>query len=196
MTEKKKAKKKRKIRNPITTVFRFLGEDTSVQKKYTDTDSAIEDSVTSSLGFMKWVQNFTKRIIIAVFGIFICIDLVTLVVAIINCFNIGDSSAVNSLITETNTTFRDIVGGYLVKSACENVSMGIDKLITYYIDKKSTIFHHSIDAPPFEPKEPADAGTVESNTNDITSTGDTNSNNVVNETNENGDTTTSTNAKG
>ena len=166
--------KKRKIRNLIMTIFRFLGEDTS-DKKYKNTDTALNDSINNSINFMKWVQNFTKRIIIAVFGIFICIDLVTLVVAVINCFKIGDSSSVNSLITETNTTFRDIVGGYLVKSACENVSMGLDKLITYYIDKKATKFHHDLGDTPVEKPEPADAGVVESTTDTSnTVSGDTN----------------------
>jgi hypothetical protein len=32
----------------------------------------------------------------------------------------GDASMVSLLLTETNSTFRDVVGGYIIKAAVEN----------------------------------------------------------------------------
>ena len=47
-----------------------------------------------------------------------------------------DASSVNTLISEMNVTFRDVIGGYLIKAACENVSGGIEKVLVAYLKKK------------------------------------------------------------
>lgn len=159
MSSKKKKKKSLNIFN----VIKFLGEDPKYTEKITeeDNDQALTESTYVSLKFASWVQTFTKRIIVVVFGIFIFIDMITLVVAIINCFRLADTSAINNLITETNTTFRDIIGGYLVKSACENVSIGIEKALIRFIDHKYQIpVDQQIEDELQDQEEPIDAGTT------------------------------------
>ena len=116
-------------------VFRFLGQDTTKTRQIT-MDDRMNRTAEKSIEFIDWVQSFTKRIIVVVFAIFIIIDLVTLAVAVVACFRNADSNAITILITETNSTFRDIVGGYLIKAAFENVSMGIEKIVAYVVDKK------------------------------------------------------------
>ena len=116
-------------------IFKFLGQDTTKTRQLS-ADEYLDATASKSISFIEWVQSFTKRIIVVVFAIFILIDLITLATAIFACIENQDSSSVNILISETNNTFRDIIGGYLVKSACENVSMGVEKIVTHFIDKK------------------------------------------------------------
>lgn len=155
-------KKKKKHNFNVFNIIKFLGEDTNYKPKTItekDNNDALTETTYESLKFASWVQTFTKRIIVVTFGIFIIIDLITLIISIINCFQLADTTAVNNLITETNTTFRDIIGGYLVKSACENVSIGIEKALVRYINQKYNISaDQQIEDDLQEQSEPLDAG--------------------------------------
>lgn len=161
---KTRKKKKSASLNPFN-IIKFLGEDPNYkeEKKITDEDNeqAMTETTYTSLKFASWVQTFTKRIIVVTFGIFVIMDLITLVVAIINCLRLSDTSSINNLITETNTTFRDVIGGYLIKSACENVSIGIEKAIVRFIDKRdqeATNAEIKTELQNQDQAEPADAG--------------------------------------
>lgn len=161
---KTRKKKKSASLNPFN-IIKFLGEDPNYkeEKKITDEDNeqAMTETTYTSLKFASWVQTFTKRIIVVTFGIFVIMDLITLVVAIINCLRLSDTSSINNLITETNTTFRDVIGGYLIKSACENVSIGIEKAIVRFIDKRdqeATNAEIETELQNQDQAEPADAG--------------------------------------
>ena len=48
----------------------------------------------------------------------------------------GNISGIDTLITEINTTFRDVIGGYIIKAAVENaIKIGGGYLISLYETK-------------------------------------------------------------
>ena len=136
----KKKRRKRKVMSPLTKIVKFLGEDPSstppAEKIPTTGDDDIDATAENQLRFIFWVQNFTKRIVVVVFGIYILIDMITLIAAIYSMIANKDATSVNTLISEMNVTFRDVIGGYLIKAACENVSGGIEKVLVAYLKKK------------------------------------------------------------
>lgn len=134
----KKKRRKRKVMSPLTKIVKFLGEDPSSTPpvKISTGDDDIDATAQNQLRFIFWVQNFTKRIVVVVFGIYILIDMITLIAALYSMIANKDASSVNTLISEMNVTFRDVIGGYLIKAACENVSGGIEKVFIAYLKKK------------------------------------------------------------
>lgn len=69
--------------------------------------------------FIVWVQEFSKKIIIVVFALYIIMTLFCAYV-VYKSWQLGIISGIDTLISEINNTFRDIVGGYIIKSAVEN----------------------------------------------------------------------------
>ena len=68
-----------------------------------------------------WVQEFSKKIIVILFLIYVIYNIVSILVLLYSAKN-GMISGFETLTVEINTTFRLIVGGYLVKAGFENVT--------------------------------------------------------------------------
>lgn len=77
------------------------------------------EAVENTKKYFTWVQEFSKKIIIVIFGIYIVTAIFMLAMVYLS-YKIGSIAGIDTLITETNETFRQIVGGYLIKSAVEN----------------------------------------------------------------------------
>jgi len=67
-----------------------------------------------------WMQEFSKRVVSVIFLIYVAVTVYTSFMIYLAMQATGDASMVTMLLTETNSTFRDIVGGYIIKAAVEN----------------------------------------------------------------------------
>lgn len=76
---------------------------------------AVEDSKK----YFLWVQEFSKKIVVIMF-IFYLFSSLTSLILIIWGFKIGEPYSVDVLIEQINETFRDVIGGYIIKAAAEN----------------------------------------------------------------------------
>ena len=57
---------------------------------------------------------------------------------------------IDTIITEANQTFRDVIGGYILKAATENISKGLCMIMEKYIGFKEKEFdsnHPDIEIP-------------------------------------------------
>ena len=85
----------------------------------TDIKSDIE-SVEKTKKTVIWMQEFSKRVVSIIFIIYILITLYTSVMIFLAMKLTGEVAMLELLLTETNNTFRDVVGGYIIKAAIEN----------------------------------------------------------------------------
>ena len=68
-----------------------------------------------------WVQEFSKKIIVAIFLVYILYCIISIALLVYSAYN-GEINGFETLTTEINETFRLIVGGYLIKAGLENVT--------------------------------------------------------------------------
>lgn len=68
-----------------------------------------------------WVQEFSKKVVVIVFFVYIAVSIMTLLMVYQSYLN-GDLTALSTLISEINSTFRDVIVGYCVKAGIENTS--------------------------------------------------------------------------
>ena len=88
------------------------------------------------VGMMSWIQEFSKKIVAVTFLIFVIVHLYILVIFTISFFTTGNMEDVTTLLTEMHTTFRDVIGGYIIKAACENVPKVVGAIIEKYMGLK------------------------------------------------------------
>lgn len=69
-----------------------------------------------------WVQEFSKKIIVAIFLLYVLYNIVSILILIYSTYRMEMTSGFETLTTEINQTFRLIVGGYLVKAGLENIT--------------------------------------------------------------------------
>ena len=68
-----------------------------------------------------WVQEFSKKIIVAIFLVYIIYSIVSILLLVRSAYY-GTVEGFETLTTEINETFRLIVGGYLIKAGLENIT--------------------------------------------------------------------------
>lgn len=68
-----------------------------------------------------WVQEFSKKIIVALFLLYVLYNIISILILIYSTYR-GDVSGFETLTVEINETFRLIVGGYLIKAGFENIT--------------------------------------------------------------------------
>ena len=86
-------------------------------KSYEDDLKDIEKTKKNFL----WVQEFSKKIIVATFLIYLIYNLISMLILLYSAY-CGAITGFETLTTEINETFRLIVGGYLVKAGLENIT--------------------------------------------------------------------------
>lgn len=77
------------------------------------------ESVEKSKKFVTWIQEFSKKIVTGIFAMYIVITLVTVYFMYLS-FIQGSIVGIETMYSEISATFRDVVGGYLVKAGIEN----------------------------------------------------------------------------
>ena len=83
-------------------------------------DQDLQDLEKTKKNFL-WVQEFSKKIIVALFLIYVAYNIVSILILLYTAKH-DCISGFETLTTEINTTFRLIVGGYLIKAGFENVT--------------------------------------------------------------------------
>jgi len=66
------------------------------------------------------MQEFSKKVVSVIFLIYVAVTVFTAFMIYLTMQVTNDASMVSMLLSETNSTFRDIVGGYIIKAAIEN----------------------------------------------------------------------------
>lgn len=77
------------------------------------------EAVEKQKKFITWVQEFSKKIVVVIFIMYIFSSISSLFLVYLS-FTQGLISGIDTFISETNQTFREVVGGYIIKSAVEN----------------------------------------------------------------------------
>ena len=70
---------------------------------------------------LNWLWEFSKKIIVGLFIIYVVTYIYTYVLILLSAKFNWNISYLDTLISETNSTFKIIIGGYLIKSMMENV---------------------------------------------------------------------------
>ena len=83
-------------------------------------DDDLKDLEKTKKNFL-WVQEFSKKIIVAIFLVYITFCVVSILLLVHSAY-LGTVNGFETLTTEINETFRLIVGGYLIKAGFENVT--------------------------------------------------------------------------
>lgn len=96
--------------------------DYSKKSKYFKNDNDIVNELTQiekQKKYVVWVQEFSKKIVTIVFVMFVIFSFAELGLIYLS-FKSGYTVGLDTIITETHLTFRDVVGGYLIKAGVEN----------------------------------------------------------------------------
>lgn len=88
------------------------------------------------VSFFNWVQEFSKKIITITFYIFVAINIYVLVLIWMAYKNSGDILFLDTLITESHLTFREVIGGYFIKAMTENAIKITGSIINAYLKHK------------------------------------------------------------
>lgn len=98
--------------------------DYSKASKFFSTDEEnLTDDINSAKkhkDFIVWVQEYSKKIVTIVFIFYILASLLSIGVILAIAYINGEVVGIDTLLTEINQTFRDVIGGYIIKSATEN----------------------------------------------------------------------------
>ena len=77
------------------------------------------NTIEKNKKYVTWLQEFSKKIVIVTFLLYFITSIFSIILVYLS-FQSGIISGIDTLIVETNNTFRDIIGGYIIKSAIEN----------------------------------------------------------------------------
>lgn len=93
-------------------------KDKNKKKSEEDIKKDIQN-IEKTKSFVIWVQEFSKKIVTVTFLLYVAIT-IFIAFLVYKSMELGVMSGIDTLITEINQTFRDVVGGYIVKAAVEN----------------------------------------------------------------------------
>lgn len=98
--------------------------------------SNFDSLVKTHSGFLSWIQEFSKKIVAITFAIFVVVHVYLLIMYTVEYFSTGNMQDLALLLSETHTTFREVIGGYVLKAALENAIKIGGSIVTRYIDNK------------------------------------------------------------
>lgn len=101
-------------------------------KKYINEEEASKRTIS----FFNWIQEFSKKIITITFYIFVIINIYVLIIIWLAYNNSGDTLYLDTLISETHLTFREVIGGYFIKAATENALKIAGSIIESFLKYK------------------------------------------------------------
>lgn len=100
-----------------------------------DPKKDIEQKAEKSMKFFHWIQEYTKKIVTITFILFVLANMIFLGLGIMSYINSGgEMGYFNALVSEFHQTFREVIGGYIIKAGVENVlkiSSGIVEKVLY-----------------------------------------------------------------
>lgn len=134
-----------------------------------------KDLIVKSSGFMGWIQEFSKKIVAVTFFMFLAINIFVMVMITLHYITSGgDIIYLDQLLSEAHVTFRDVIGGYIIKAATENVikisGSLLDRFLATRIKEKE--MDHGVVEEPFveeesNPNPPTNEGQLVFSGNDL-----------------------------
>ena len=97
--------------------------------------SKASSEITKQRKFMRWIQEFSKKIVV----VFFITYLIILAILVLVIVKIGGSAGIDTMTTEINETFRVVIGGYIIKAAVENAIKIGSQAVLDKIDAKSKV---------------------------------------------------------
>jgi hypothetical protein len=91
--------------------------------QYKDAMKDIEkekEAIEKSKKTIMWIQEFSKKVTTAIFISYLAVTIFSCVMIYLSMKATGVTTGLEIMISEINTTFRDVVGGYLIKAGIEN----------------------------------------------------------------------------
>ena len=70
---------------------------------------------------LNWLWEFSKKIVVGLFVIYVLTYLFSWILILLSGIYSWNVTFLDTLISETNSTFKIVIGGYLIKSMAENV---------------------------------------------------------------------------
>ena len=70
---------------------------------------------------LNWLWEFSKKIVVGLFVIYILTYIFSWILILLSGIYSWNVTFLDTLISETNSTFKIVIGGYLIKSMAENV---------------------------------------------------------------------------
>lgn len=122
----------------------IIGKDNSNKLAMIDPNGD-QTIIDDNRSFIQWVQTYSKKIVAITFFIFIVVEVLSLIMVLGEYIKVGDSMHLDILISEGNQTFREVIGGYLIKAAMENVSKGFSGIMDKYFEYKKDILDYNKD---------------------------------------------------
>jgi hypothetical protein len=99
-------------------------------------EQSSQDNIKTSIEFLSWIQEFSKKIVFVTFLIFVLANLFFIVIVTLDFIRQGTIQYLDTYISEIHLTFREVIGGYLIKAASENVvKIGGSYMESYMKDK-------------------------------------------------------------
>ena len=95
-----------------------------------------DETIKKHNTFLNWIQEYSKTIVSITFIIFVLVHIYLVIMFAIEYFTSGNMEDMSVLLTETHTTFREVIGGYIIKAAVENSLKISGNVITRYMDCK------------------------------------------------------------
>lgn len=102
-----------------------------------DNEVKAKNSVKRNIEFMSWIQEFSKKVVVITFAIFIVANLFFLGMILVQFITTNEILYLDTFISEMHSTFREVIGGYLIKAAIENAIKIGGSTIKNYLELKS-----------------------------------------------------------
>ena len=102
------------------------------------------DGLTKNLEFLSWIQEFSKKVVTLTFIIYIISEIFALIMIFLEYQVSYEVTYIDTFISEINETFRDVIGGYLIKAACENVLKIGGGYLESYMSSKTTVIEQTM----------------------------------------------------
>ena len=118
--------------------------------------------IEKNTNFLGWLQEFSKKVVAITFLVFLAINIFVMIFIALHYFATGgDIIYLDQLLSEAHVTFRDVIGGYIIKAATENVikisGSVVEKFLENRIQVKSMDQHFNddliLDDPNYIPEE-------------------------------------------
>lgn len=94
-------------------------------------DKPKEETIKTHNSFLNWIMETSKKIVTVTFIIFVLVNIFSVAMILIT-----DGTNLETLISETHLTFREVIGGYFIKAALENSLKIGGSVVSKYIDNK------------------------------------------------------------
>lgn len=91
------------------------------KKKITLSNSSNNSQIIKSIEFLSWAQEFSKIIVLVTFILFFVSNVFVLIMITFQFITTNEIMSIDTYIAEVHSTFREIIGGYLLKATFENV---------------------------------------------------------------------------